>query len=203
MTTTTAAAPSTRAWMKHQQKVFRAMHDEGPFDFAEFIDGNIILRAIPKGTDIPEGTTVIIDMPTKISHQLVQANLFGTLWNLITKHKLGVVLDTPTDLVINGQTFQPDVIFVATDNRSRIKEMKIDGYSKSTKRRDRHTKFRYYESAKIPTYWIVNPDEKEIEVYHLNGNRYDLDNIYSDTDTLLVSFKNDKVLKLQLKKIFA
>jgi Uma2 family endonuclease len=199
----------TKRWLTSQRKAFKAMHEDGAFDFAEFIDGEIILRAIPKGAELPEGSTIILDMSPTTTHQLIQANISGYIWNFAVRKKLGLVLDT-MDLIIDGNTFQPDVLFIAAKHKSVIKEQFIDGYadlvveilSKSTKHRDRQVKFRYYESAGIPSYWIVNPDGKDIEVYTLNKGRYDLENVYSDTDTLRVGFGENHVLKISLKKIF-
>ncbi len=206
----TQAALRDNAWLKRQRAAFEKLHISGDIDFAEFIDGEIVLRSIPKHADLPEGISICLDMPTSIKHQQIQASLFGSLWNFVKRHKLGEVFGTPTDLVIQGNTVQPDVMFIAEKHRKRIKETKIDGYadlvieilSKTSKRRDRHNKFRRYETAKIPAYWIVNPDEKEIEVYRLNGARYDLENIYTDADMLRVEFEDKKILKLNLKKLF-
>jgi Uma2 family endonuclease len=201
----------TKRWLTSQRKAFKAMHEDGAFDFAEFIDGEIILRAIPKGAELPEGSTIILDMPTKIIHQRIQRNLVLAIGAFVVKNKLGEIFDTPTDLIISGQTFQPDILFVSSEEQSVIKEFHIDGYadlvieifSKSTKRRDRQVKFRYYESAGIPSYWMVSPEEKEIEVYTLTKGRYDLENVYNETDTLRMDFGKNHVLKINLKKIFS
>jgi hypothetical protein len=40
--------------------------------------------------------------------------------------------------------------------------------------KDRHTKFRIYESQKIPFYCIVSPNAEEVEVYKLSAKGKDI-----------------------------
>ncbi|MCS6989512.1 MAG: Uma2 family endonuclease, partial [Chloroherpetonaceae bacterium] len=116
----------------------------------------------------------------------------------------------PTDLRLGGNVVQPDIVFVATEHLNRVKELEIVGYadlvveilSKTSVKRDRQTKFRLYQDAKIPSYWLVSPDAKQVELYRLAKDGYDMTAVYSSDETLKHDFGNGKILELKLNAIF-
>ncbi len=82
-------------------------------------------------------------------------------------------------------TFVPDMMVVC--NRDQLKhngvygapDLVVEVLSPSTAKRDRGYKKNAYESAGVPEYWLVNPTDRSVEVYHLAEGRYVLDNVYS------------------------
>jgi Uma2 family endonuclease len=151
----------SKAWIERQRKFYEQLHsDEGGFEFIEFLDGDIIVRAMPEDAHLPEGATLTFDMPTTIQHQRIQSRLIVALSNFVNQHHLGEVFGTPTDLKLGTNTTQPDIIFLSKEHASRAKSLEINGYadlvveilSKSSIKRDRQTKFRLYQDAKIPSY---------------------------------------------------
>lgn len=48
-------------------------------------------------------------------------------------------------------------------------------------------KLNLYEKYKVKEYWIINPMKKNILVYTLTDNGYDMPNIYSFNDIVPVS----------------
>ena len=187
------------------------MHsDEGGFDFIEFLNGVIIVRAMPEDAHLPEGATITFDMPTTIQHQRIQSRLIVALSNFVNQHHLGEVFGTPTDLKLGKNTTQPDIIFLSKEHASRAKALEINGYadlvveilSKSSVKRDRQTKFRLYQNAKIPSYWIVSPEAEQIELYRLTKEGYDMIAVYSNDDTLRYEFANGKTFELNLRTVF-
>jgi len=202
----------SKAWIERQRKFYEQLHsDEGGFDFIEFLNGDIIVRAMPEDAHLPEGATLTFDMPTTIQHQRIQSRLIVALSNFVNQHHLGEVFGTPTDLKLGANTTQPDILFLSKEHASRAKALEINGYadlvveilSKSSVKRDRQTKFRLYQDAKIPSYWIVSPEAEQIELYRLTKEGYDMIAVYSNDDTLRYEFANGKTFELNLRTVFA
>lgn len=184
--------------------------DEGGFDFIEFLNGEIVARALPENASVPKGAEIIFDMPTAIIHQRIQSRLIVALSNFVDQHHLGEVFGTPTDLRLGSNITQPDVIFLSKEQASRAKAFEITGYadlvveilSKTSIKRDRQTKFRIYQEAKIPSYWIVSPDAEQIELYRLTKDGYDMFAAYAKEDALRYDFANGKTFELNLRAFF-
>ncbi len=79
-------------------------------------------------------------------------------------------------------TFEPDIFWISPDNtRCTLHDARtwvgapdlvIEILSPSTQRRDRDKKFRVYESSGVREYWLVDPDDDFLEVYHLLDGKY-------------------------------
>jgi hypothetical protein len=120
----------SKAWLERQRKFYEQLHsDEGGFEFIEFLDGDIIVRAMPEDAHLPEGATLTFDMPTTIQHQRIQSRLIVALSNFVNQHHLGEVFGTPTDLKLGKNTTQPDIIFLSKEHASRAKSLEINGYA--------------------------------------------------------------------------
>lgn len=62
-------------------------------------------------------------------------------------------------------------------------DLAVEILSPSTAKKDRWIKFKLYERAGIPFYWIVEPGNRTVEAFSLNkqGN-YELTGVYSKED---------------------
>lgn len=58
-------------------------------------------------------------------------------------------------------------------------DMVIEVLSPDTQRRDRIDKLKLYERAKVKEYWLVDPDAKTVQVYLLEGETYQLTEVYT------------------------
>lgn len=58
-------------------------------------------------------------------------------------------------------------------------DMVIEVLSPDTQRRDRIDKFKLYERARVKEYWLVDPDAKTVQVYLLEGETYQLTEVYT------------------------
>jgi Uma2 family endonuclease len=73
---------------------------------------------------------------------------------------------------------EPDIIFVARENLSRLKPTFLDGaadvaievISPESQARDRGDKFYEYEKGGVREYWLIDPARKQAEFYSLNEN---------------------------------
>ena len=88
-----------------------------------------------------------------------------------------VFLDEKTNLV-------PDVLIVC--DRDKIKpdgiygapDLVVEVLSPSTAARDKGIKKAAYEKAGVKEYWIVSPESKSIDVYHLQNGRLEFADAY-------------------------
>ena len=90
------------------------------------------------------------------------------------ENKLGKVFIAPLDIYLGeNETYQPDVFFISKERESIIGEKKIEGapdlvievLSESTAYYDLKKKKAVYEKSGVSEYWIVDPEEKNIEIY--------------------------------------
>lgn len=107
-------------------------------------------------------------------HQRISRRIEIELCNFVAAQGLGEVWDAPLDVYLaENQTFQPDIFFISNERSSIIGEKKIEGapdlvieiLSPSTAYYDIRKKKRVYESTGVREYWIVDPEERSIEVY--------------------------------------
>jgi Uma2 family endonuclease len=87
---------------------------------------------------------------------------------------------------------QPDLVFVAAERMDIVTQRAIEGVpdmtvevlSPSNWLDDRRTKFALYAEIGVREYWIVDPDERTVEVFALQAGRYGLVDRFGVGDTL-------------------
>lgn len=158
----------------------------------ELIDGELLMTPSP----VP-------------SHQRISGKLEFKLREFITKNKIGEVFDAPCDVYLdNENVVQPDILFISKDRLDIIGDKNIQGVpnlvieiiSENSVYRDMVQKKRLYARFGVKEYWIVIPEEKEVEVYILKGEAYQLYKTYTKVDIL--EAPSLKGLKIGLKEIF-
>jgi len=88
---------------------------------------------------------------------------------------LGMIRLAPFQMKLARSGREPDLLFVARENLSRLKETCLDGpadlvvevVSPESVGRDRGEKFYEYQEAGIPEYWLIDPDRRWAEFYRL------------------------------------
>lgn len=132
----------------------------------ELIDGEIVARNYPTGT-----------------HQLVLANLHLLIGNHVKTNQLGRVLFAPFGLVLDDfDDVQPDLMFVSSAKQAIIQEEGIFGVpdlvveiiSPSSIKTDRGKKIKLYERMQVAEYWIVDVNNRSVEVYQRQESGYEL-----------------------------
>lgn len=82
----------------------------------------------------------------------------------------------PIDVIFDEDTVvQPDVSIVCGKNPEDTRSLPIlvvEILSHSTAFKDRNLKFRLYESNGVRYYWIVDPENKFVEIYELVDGKY-------------------------------
>lgn len=142
---------------------------------AELIDGELYVTPSPE-TD----------------HQRTVASLFRRLADHVERGGLGEVFVAPLDVHLpTGDVVQPDVLFVSTARRAIIgrwihgaPDLVVEVVSSAHAERDRAVKRRAYAGGGVPEYWIVDPEERSVEVLRLRDGRYEAAGWFRSEDTL-------------------
>jgi Uma2 family endonuclease len=117
-----------------------------------------------------------------MAHQEVIPPLLGMLWQHVENHALGEVLTSGTKVVLDDRTaVGPDLIFISREQSEGARE---DGFYGSpalvvevtppVADVERIIKHRKYAEARVPHYWIIDPDACTLEAFELSGDRYEL-----------------------------
>ena len=109
-------------------------------------------------------------------HQRVSSNLYDALKAHVSSRALGQVLFAPFDVVLGEGgarvVVQPDLLFVAQERENILLEdgahgppdLVVEVLSPGTRERDLGYKATLYARYGVREYWLVDPDEKSVEV---------------------------------------
>lgn len=123
--------------------------------------------------EIIDGELFVTPSP-RPRHQEVVTNLAGLLRTLALEHELGAVYVGPiTVRMADDRITEPDVVFVRADRVHLIDERGIQGapdlvvevLSPSNRAYDRTLKRKRYMASGVAELWIVDADERTIEVW--------------------------------------
>lgn len=142
--------------------------------------------------ELSDGRLIMPPHPT-YTHQVVLEELYVHLRAFVGKHDLGVVRIAPLPVRLwPGKIREPDIFFLAKEHKDRISEevcgvpdLIVEVISPGTRRTDRVEKFAEYARAGVKEYWIVEPQEKIIEVYVLREDAYTLLGRYGSGGTAI------------------
>jgi Uma2 family endonuclease len=140
-----------------------------------------MVRALPddgQRYEVVHGELLVTPAP-RTWHQEIVGRVYEHLRAYLRLQPVGHALLSPADISWTDDTLvQPDVFVVpASEARTldwaQIKTLLLaaEVLSPSTARADRFAKRRLYQEAGIPTYWIVDPDARCIEVWTPEARR--------------------------------
>lgn len=140
---------------------------------------------LPEGSpyQLIGGELVMTPSPTPY-HQMVSMKLVVQMAGLVLEKALGIVLHAPVDVYLaETETYQPDILFIAHERLAIIEETRINGapdlvveiLSPSTGYYDLRSKFKVYEKCGVREYWIVDPQNKSVQVFCLREGKFALD----------------------------
>lgn len=151
----------------------------------QIVEGTIYLGR-PEGFDVPDldalpddgrrhelvdGVIVLSPAPNHI-HQRAVTTLAANLYNILPRQL--EVLVAPFDVDAGPRTqVQPDVLVIPrddTDSPVPPPLLAVEVLSPSNRGYDLVTKRNLYERAKVPSYWIVDPDEPAVTVLELGDD---------------------------------
>jgi Uma2 family endonuclease len=117
-------------------------------------------------------------------HQVLLLRLARILANHVDASAQGELMIASFDCILSDTTVvQPDLMWVDESRRHRLTERGFEGgptlaveiISPYTGRIDRRRKMTLYADHDIPWYWIVDPDARRIEAYHLADGAFRLE----------------------------
>jgi Uma2 family endonuclease len=134
-----------------------------------------MVRALPddgKRYETVHGELLVTPAP-RAWHQEVAARVFVALRVFVDTHVCGHLFQSPADIswgpdiLVQPDLFVVDLAEARSMDWSQMKNLllTVEVLSPTTARYDRHTKRRLYQEVGIPFYWIVDPDEKLVEVW--------------------------------------
>ena len=130
------------------------------------------------------GKIVAMSPRPMFNHNRIAGNLYVAFANYLRGHTCTPIMDG-TDLYLSDENrFIPDMMVVC--DRSKIQsdgvhgapDLVVEVLSPSTAKRDRGYKKDVYEKSGVREYWLVNPADKSVEIYRLEGQSYTLFDIY-------------------------
>jgi len=174
-TTEVLNAPYPSATEKITFEEFIARYSHG--EHVEWVDGDVLwLHGAPGDGEESEMTAA------SLPHVRLQMFLAAILEEFAKTHGLGSVVVDPFVMRM-GQGLPgraPDITFVKTENAVRLRSTFIDGpadlvvevVSRDDPGRDYIDKYREYEAAGVPEYWIIDPEAQRTEFNQLNDGKY-------------------------------
>jgi Uma2 family endonuclease len=105
----------------------------------------------------------------------------------------------PLDDQSDDTLVEPDIVVVCDSSKlddrgcNGAPDLVVEILSPATAQRDRVVKFRKYLEAGVREYWIVNPDEKTVQVHILDNGHYII-KTYDETDAVPVTVLPDCIM---------
>jgi Uma2 family endonuclease len=153
-----------QAWEDEQRRrhQFWADADEGVK--AEFINGEIVYHS-----------------PVYGRHWMASSNITTVLLPHVKQHRLGKVAYEKVMIRLTRNDYEPDICFWTAERAAGFEEKQsvfpvpdfvVEILSDSTRQRDYGVKFIDYARHGVREYWIVDPDQRTVEQYLLDGDRF-------------------------------
>lgn len=128
--------------------------------------------------ELVDGEHIVSPAP-RPAHQLVTQALVRRLWPYVESSGKGEIMFLPADLSLGeDEVLQPDLFVYPTSERRPLSWLDITSLllvvevlSPSTARFDRLLKRHRYQRARVPEYWLVDPDGRVVERWRPDDSR--------------------------------
>ena len=155
-------------------------------------------EAMPYGDgnryEIIEGELFVSCSPG-IPHQIVSDNLIVLLRNFLKQNRIGTAISTPGLILSENSGIIPDLVYFSNESQQRVRsgdrltsapDLVIEILSKGAEnaRRDRVVKRQLYAKHGVPEYWIIDCQNRAIEIYRLHGRSLELVTIFENDDEI-------------------
>jgi len=142
-----------------------------------------VFEILPEGTlcQVIDNIIYMSPAPT-FEHQDIVAEVSMKIRLHVVKNNLGKCVASPIDVFLdNKNAFQPDIIFISTENLPIIKDGRVKGcpdivvevLSTGTKEHDLGKKKTAYERNGVKEYFVVEQKTKEVYSFYLKNNKYE------------------------------
>jgi Uma2 family endonuclease len=141
-----------------------------------------VYQTLPEGTLAQLINNQIYMSPALLEiHQKILDKVYRQLGNFIEENNLGETRTAPYDVYLSKKNaFQPDIIFISTQNVTGIKrngfygapDLVIEILSPASWRFDKEDKKDEYERSGVKEYWLIDPVDKNAEGFYLQGTEF-------------------------------
>jgi Uma2 family endonuclease len=147
-----------------------------------------------KRREIVEGELFVTPSPN-VDHQRISRRIELALANYLEAHRIGEIFYAPMDVILSDfDVLEPDLLIVLNEHREILKtwvegtpDLVIEILSVTTSHRDRGLKLKAYARHGVTEYWIVDPEQRAIEVYRLGRERYRAPQVFHEPESLTSS----------------
>lgn len=158
--------------------------------------------------EIIDGVHYVTPSPA-FRHQIVGKRVLLAIDNYLEAHPgVGEVVGAPLDVVFTRwDVVEPDIVFVADDQRSIITEPNIQGapalvvevLSPGTKKRDLGVKRELFDRGGVREYWLVDPKLNTVAIHRRapDGSFPKVQSLPSEAQALTTPLLPDFVLSLE------
>ncbi len=140
--------------------------------------------------EFSDGCIEVLPMPTKLHQQIVRF-LFLLFHQFVSTRGLGEVLFAPLPIRLWPSKFRdPDIVYLRPERgeyrgqpegADLVVEVVSEG--EENRRRDIETKRQEYARARIPEYWIVDPENQRVTVLVLKEAKYREHGVFGPGET--------------------
>ncbi len=151
-------------------------------------------QSLPEGAPYQLiGGELILTPAPSIYHQIISGRLEFQVRAFVSRQNLGLVLYAPVDVCLGEtETYQPDILFISKERMGIVESARINGapdlvveiLSPATAYYDLRKKFKIYERYGVKEYWIVDPEDKSVQVFILKDGKFTLDQEMGKTGTV-------------------
>ena len=147
--------------------------------------------------ELIEGELFVSHAPS-LAHQRISSTIFAAIIRYLDQHPMGEVLPTPGVIFDDFNSVIPDLIFMTNEQRAEIASgervlgapalvIEILSPGAENTRRDRVSKRQVYGRYGVQEYWIVDPNQRTVEIYQLQAGVLELTTTFADRDELTSS----------------
>ena len=130
-----------------------------------------------------------------LPHQIVSDNIVHLIRTYLDQHPIGIVVSTVGLILSEYSGVIPDIVFFKNESVERIvtgerltsaPELVVEILSPGSQniRRDRVAKFQLYGKYRVPEYWLIDKENRAVEVYRLQNAKLHLVSILTGDDEL-------------------
>ena len=130
-----------------------------------------------------------------LTHQRIFGRLFITIQKYLEQNPIGEAIATPGVIFSQYSGVIPDIIFISNERLDEIAQgervigspdlvIEIVSPGAENRQRDRIAKRKLYGKREVKEYWIVDPEERSVEVYHLREHGLQLAAAYMNQDEI-------------------
>ena len=157
-----------------------------------------------KRYELVEGELFLVPAPN-LPHQSILREVLAALHPYVRSRGSGKIFISPCDVVLDPENVvQPDLLFVSKERESILTYENVQGppdlvveiLSDSTKRRDLGIKRKLYAKYGVREYWIINPEDQNVEVLSWTDEGYRTEAVFPRTGSLNSPIFPDLNLKL-------